>query len=132
MAPNLPASSREFTRDMILSKSPTTIQIADTARCGPRFFNTIRSNIRQFGDTRALPIRAGRPRSITVSILEALCDHLQEKPDLYLDEIAVFLLDEFGKQAMTSSIRRALTSQKWSKKAIRQKAGGQNKDLQVC
>lgn len=132
MAPNLPASSREFIRDMILSKSLTTAEIADAAGCSPRSVTTIRSNLRQFGDTRAPPIRAGRPRSITPPMLEALCDHLQEKPDLYLDEMAIFLWDEFGTQATTSSIRRALISKNWSKKVARQKAREQNQDLRDC
>jgi hypothetical protein len=28
-------------------------------------------------------------------MIEALCDHRSEKPDLYLDKMAVFLLDKF-------------------------------------
>jgi hypothetical protein len=44
-------------------------------------------------------------------MLEALYDHLLEKPGLYLDEIAIFLWDEFQMLATTSSIRRALVSQ---------------------
>jgi hypothetical protein len=29
-------------------------------------------------------------------MLEALCEHLTEKPGLYLNEMAVFLQDDFG------------------------------------
>jgi hypothetical protein len=65
-------------------------------------------------------------------MLEALCDHLLEKPDLYLDEMAVFLWDKFGTHVITSSIRRALISKEWSKKATRQKAREQNVDLRDC
>jgi hypothetical protein len=43
-------------------------------------------------------------------MLEALFDHLEKMPDIYLDEMAVFLWDEFGTQATTASIRRALIS----------------------
>jgi hypothetical protein len=32
---------------------------------------------------------------VTPLMLEALCDRLLEKPDLYVDEMAVFLWDEF-------------------------------------
>jgi hypothetical protein len=49
-------------------------------------------------------------------MLEALCDHLVEKPTLYLDEMAIFLWDEFQILATTSSIRRALLSKGWSRK----------------
>lgn len=114
---------------MILSKSLTTSQITDAAGCSARSITTIRTNLRQFGDTRAPPIRAGRPRSITPPMLEALCDHLLGKPGLYLDEMALFLWDEFGTNATTSSIRRALISKKWSKKTSRQKARERNADL---
>lgn len=132
MAPNLSFSTREFIQDMILSNSLTTNQIAEAAGYSSRSVTTIRSNIRQFGDTRAPSIRAGRPRSITALMLEALFDYLEEKPELYLDEMAVFLWDEFGTWAPTSSIRRALCANNWSKKAARQRAREQNKDTRDC
>jgi hypothetical protein len=62
-------------------------------------------------------------------MLKALCDHLLEKSDLYLDKMAVFLWDEFEIHATTSSIRRALISKKWPKKAARQKTREQNADI---
>jgi hypothetical protein len=65
-------------------------------------------------------------------MLEALCDHLLEKPGLYLDEMALFLWDEFGTYITASSIRRALISKKWSKKTSRQKARERNADLRDC
>ncbi|KAJ5494253.1 hypothetical protein N7463_010340 [Penicillium fimorum] len=71
MTPNLPSSNIEFIRDMILRKSLTTSQIADAAGCSARSI-TMRTNLRQFGVTKAPPIRAGRPRSITPPMLEAL------------------------------------------------------------
>ncbi|OKP06472.1 hypothetical protein PENSUB_6462 [Penicillium subrubescens] len=52
----------------------------------------------------------------------ALCGHLLEKPALYLDEIAIFLWDEFALRANKSSISRALKSKGWSKKAARVEA----------
>lgn len=45
-------------------------------------------------------------------MLEALYEHLLEKPGLYLDEMEAFLWDEFGTYRITSSIRRALISKK--------------------
>jgi hypothetical protein len=62
-------------------------------------------------------------------MLEALCDHLLEKPGLYLDEMAIFLWDEFQMLATASSIRRALVSKGWSRKATQQKAKEQNAEL---
>jgi transposase len=62
-------------------------------------------------------------------MLEALFDHLLEKPGLYLDEMVIFLWDEFQMIATTSSVRRALVSNGWSRKSARQKAKEQNAEL---
>lgn len=82
-----------------------------------------------FGSVKAPPSKGGRPRSITPVMLEALYDHLLEKPILYLDEMAIFLWDEFTLQATKSSISRALTSKGWSKKTARIKLQERNLDL---
>jgi hypothetical protein len=62
-------------------------------------------------------------------MLEALCERLLEKPDLYQDEMVVFLWDEFRILVTTYSISRALASVGWSKKAARQIAKEQNAEL---
>lgn len=41
-------------------------------------------------------------------MLDALYEHLLEKLGLYLDEMVIFIWDEFRILATTSSIRRAL------------------------
>ena len=48
---------------------------------------------------------------------------------MYLDEMAVFLWDEFEVLVTTSSIRRALKYEGWTKKAAKQKAKERNADL---
>jgi hypothetical protein len=45
-----------------------------------------------------------------VVMLEDLCGHLLEKSDLYFDEMAIFLWDEFDVQSTISTIGRALSS----------------------
>jgi hypothetical protein len=62
-------------------------------------------------------------------MLEALCERLLEKPDLYQDEMAVFLWDEFRVLVTTYSISRALASVRWSKKAARRIARERNAEL---
>jgi len=62
-------------------------------------------------------------------MLDALREHLLEKPGLYQDEMAVFLYDEFGIHVRIPSISRALKSIGWTKKAIRQVAQERNKEL---
>jgi hypothetical protein len=61
---------------------------------------------------------------------EALCDHLFEKPSLYLGKMAIFLWDEFRMLATTSSVRRALQSKGWSRKNSHQTAKEQSVELQ--
>jgi hypothetical protein len=62
-------------------------------------------------------------------MIEALCERLLEKPDLYQDEMVVFLLDEFRVLVTTYSISRALASVGWSKKAARRIARERNAEL---
>jgi hypothetical protein len=62
-------------------------------------------------------------------MLEALKDHLLRKPSLYLDEMVIFLWDEFETMITTISIRRALASISWSKKVIRKIARERNADI---
>jgi precorrin-6B methylase 1 len=59
-------------------------------------------------------------------MLEALCNHLVEKPGLYIEEMAVFLWDDFSVLPSTSSIQRVLSRHGWTKKQARQKTKEQN------
>jgi transposase len=122
MAPRLAASQLEFIRDMIISKSLTTSQIAKAAGCSKRSITNIRSNLQLFGNVRAPPIGGGRPRIITPIMLDALRDRLKERPDLYLDEMVEFLWEEFDARVSTFTIGRALRLIGWSRKATRQVA----------
>lgn len=103
--------------------------MAEEAECSELTVKNIRRNLRQFGSVHAPPTRVGRRRTVTPSMLQALCEHLLEKSGLYLDEMVLFLWDEFDTLVTTSSIRRALIAKGWSKKASRQKAREQNADL---
>jgi transposase len=129
MAPDLAVSQRRMIRDMILSNELTAAQMADAAGCSVRAVKYIRSNLRAFGSVEAPWNGGGRPRSVTPTMLEALREHLLEKPDRYLDELAVFLWDEFEAMVTTSTISRTLKSAGWSKKACRRVASGRNADL---
>jgi hypothetical protein len=110
MAPNLKPPQLELIHHMIENKSLTSSQMAHAAGYSKRSILHISSNLAVFGKVRAPRNGAGRPRSITPSMLEALCEHLMEKLTLYQDEIALFLWDEFGKHVTNQSISRALAS----------------------
>lgn len=116
-------------RDMIHRKCFTNSQIADAAECSERSIRNIRSHLRIFGGESPPVHPGGRPRSITPPMLEALLEHLIEKPGLYLDEMALFLQDEFDITVSTSSIKRALSSAGWTKKTARNRAQERNRDL---
>ena len=62
-------------------------------------------------------------------MLEALCDHLIEKPGLYLHEMELFLLDEFDIRVPRSTISDALRQSGWSRKECRRQARERNADL---
>jgi transposase len=115
--------------DMIESQSLSTSRMAEEAEYSQATIIDIRANLRQFGSVHAPPTRIGRKRTVTPLMIEALCDHLSEKPGLYLDKMAVFLWDEFRTLVTTSSIRRALVAKGWSKKSTRQQARERNADL---
>jgi hypothetical protein len=83
MAPRLNPSKLLFISDMIQSQSLTRSQIAEAAECSEQTVKNIRRNLRLFGNVYAPPTRIGRRSSITPPMLEALCDHLLEKPGLY-------------------------------------------------
>jgi hypothetical protein len=100
MAPHLAESQHALIHDMIASKT-----------------------------TKAPPNSVGRPRSVTPPMLDALCEHLLEKPELYQEEMVLFLLDEFKVHVTTFSLARALNSIGWTKKTIRRVAKGRNADL---
>lgn len=61
-------------------------------------------------------------------MLKALCDHLLEKPNLYLDEVAIFLWNEFQVR-ITTCYSRALRREGWPRKAAKHKARDTNADL---
>ncbi|KAK9846153.1 hypothetical protein MYU51_002995 [Penicillium brevicompactum] len=103
MAPRLPLSKLEMIQDMISRKSLTASQMAKAAECSKRSIINISNNLSRFGNVRAPPTR--------------------------LDEMAIFLWDEFRIQVTNSSLKRALASVGWSKKVARQRAKEQNADL---
>ena len=110
MAPNLAAAQHDQIRDMILSGEPTDVHMARIVGCSERSIRTIRLNLRLFGTTRAPSNRGGRPRSISPPIMNALYERLIEKPDIYRDEMDVFLYGEFDTLVRTSNISRALAA----------------------
>jgi transposase len=129
MAPNLALSQHDLVGDMILDGKLTTRKMAAAADCSERSIKAMRSNFRCFGSTKAPPNRRGRRQSMTPHMLQVLRERLLEKPGLYLEEMALFIWDEFDVWVSLSCISRALKSIKWSKKTARRVAKERNPDL---
>ncbi|KAJ5216886.1 hypothetical protein N7468_009894 [Penicillium chermesinum] len=84
MAPRLDAWRLELIRDMIQDPHPyTNAQVAEAAHCTARSVSTLRSNLRCFGRARAPANGIGRRRTVTPPMIEALCERLVKKPDLF-------------------------------------------------
>lgn len=128
MAPNLPESSHQMIRDMIISKCKN-VEIAKAVPCSLVTVRHVRLNLRVYGSTKAPPNGGGRKRRISPSMLDALREYLQKKPGSYQYEMKDFLQKEFEVPVTTSSIGRALASMGWTKKKIRRVAKGRNADL---
>ena len=113
---------------MILRKRPPA-EIADAATCSTRGVYRIKRRLRIFGTTKAPSNSAGRPRSVTPPMLDALCEHLLDNPGLYHHEMVDFVWDKFRVLVTVSSIKRALNYRGWSKKKIGRIAKARNADL---
>jgi len=77
---------------MILDGAFKYGQIAQAAKCSRGAVQAISANLKRFGTTTASHNGTGRPKSLTPKMLQALREHLTAKPDLYLDEMAWFVL----------------------------------------
>lgn len=130
MARNLESWQREIIIHMMRSrKRLITSQMAKVAKCTERSITNIHKNMRLFGSVRSPPISAGRPPNITSPMLDALLHRLTEKPWLYVEEMMIFLWDEFNVLPSPSSIKRALSREGWTEKKAQQKAKEQDPHL---
>ena len=59
--------------------------MADAEECSERSIKNTRKNLHQFGNGLPQSVSAGDEVHITPPMLEALCDHLLEKPGLYCE-----------------------------------------------
>lgn len=103
-------------------KKVTTSQMAKLAKCSERSITNIRKKMRLFGSPSSSTISSGPPPSIIPVMLDVLCDHLAGASELYIDEMAKFLWDEFNILFLSSSIKGALSRAGWTEKTVRQKA----------
>lgn len=71
----------------------------------------------------------GRPMIISELLGQELLNYLEERPMAYLDEMAYFLLDEYGVAVDEVTVWRCLTRLGWSRKIRRKVARERNQTL---
>jgi hypothetical protein len=101
-------SQRSQLHDMIRSASLSDKDIANVVNCSTRTVRSARANHLIFGNVSAPNNVRGRRPSIPSHVLNALLDHLLTKPDLYLDEMADFVWDQYELVISVASVRRSL------------------------
>jgi len=71
----------------------------------------------------------GRPRIINELLEHELLNYLEERPMAYLDEMAYFLLDEYGVAVDEVTVWKCLHRLGWSRKIQRKVARERNQTL---
>ena len=115
MAPNLPKWKHDLSQGMIREGLPNA-PIEDALKCSRNH----RSNLAKYGNTTAPRKPPGRQRSLTPTMRDALREYIRIWPDRYLDELVVYLFDDFGTLVSKSTISRELKRIGLSKKQFRQ------------
>jgi hypothetical protein len=123
-----PLLKSEIIQNIILSKSLTTSQMGKAVECGKRSVINISNNLHRFRNVRGPQTTVSPRQSVNPPMLQALCDHLLRKPRLYVDEVAIFLKDEFCVQVTNLSVKprrslRLVGRRRWLNRAKEQNAG---------
>jgi transposase len=119
MASRLSPDQQNLIVSMIEADRFSNCEIATAAHTTDRSIRSIRRNLRIFGQASAPINSPGRQATLTQEMVEVLLDYLHTKPELYLEEMAWFIWDEFKVIISTSVISRALNKAGWSKKQVR-------------
>jgi transposase len=112
-------------------EAPADELTANLATCSLRAVRRHRSNLLQFGSTKAPSNGSGRPKSITPHMLTALCDQLSINSSMSFKDMAAFLRKDFDVEVTRFSIRRALKDIKWSTKCTQNVAQERNDNLRA-
>lgn len=107
-------------------------EIAQAAECSNVSISKILKKLRFFGCAKPVLVRAGRPSSITPLMITDLCNHLATKPTLYVEDMAIYLQNEFDISLPSlSSVKRALAQAGWTNKKVQYKAKERNPQLRA-
>lgn len=129
MAPHLAQSQCDQMQDMLQYNSLTVKELADAVDCSTRTVRTARTNHQIFGSVSAPKNPRGRRSNVPPHVLTALLEYLFTKPDLYPDEMADFVWDQYEFEVSVDSIQRSLKACNWSKKKNRRVARERDPEL---
>jgi transposase len=121
MVRNVAPSQRQKAVEMLKVGILNDEAIAVACSMSTRAVRRYKKNLELFPEYegRLPPTKKGPARLIEPQAFDALIDHLIRKPGTYLDEMAVFLADEFGIDVSISVISRTLQMYGWSKKKVK-------------
>jgi transposase len=121
MPRNLSKDQRQLSKELILSGGYSNKDIAGVLHCTERTIQRHREKLRLCGRLSGFPNPSLRGRDLNLSkpMIAGLIRRLCEKPDMYLDEMAWFIWDEFHVVVSTSTLSRTLRRVGWSKKQVR-------------
>jgi transposase len=132
MARHMKPWRRTMVVHMISSGKFTIREIAQAAKCSDVSVSNICKKLRLFGCAKPDLVRAGRPPNITLLMITDLCNHLAKNPTLYVEEMAIYLQNEFDiSLPSSSSVKRVLSQAGWTNKKVRYKAKEQNPQLRA-
>ncbi|KAF4547214.1 Hypothetical protein D9617_52g060350 [Elsinoe fawcettii] len=107
----------------------TNQQIADSCSISKRSVMRYKANLRLFGSAESPYTLRGPLRLIDPIALSALLQVLIYKPTMSLDEMGVYLYDQYGVAASLPTVHRASTEIGWSRKATRRVAAQRCQEL---
>jgi hypothetical protein len=106
--PRLAPEKRRIMVSIIREKCLTLNEMAIAASCSIPTIVRMRENEVQSKTAKSSNRRGGKLLLVTRSIRNTLREHLSEHPNRYLEEIRVFLFNEFGTLVSASAISRLL------------------------
>ena len=89
-----------------------------------RHFDTVHPNPKEFS-------RQGRPPALTAQMEEAVVEFLIENKQAYLDEVAVFLAEEFSVTVHLSTVSRVLKRLRITAKKVSREAQARDEELRM-
>lgn len=114
MAPTLDNDQHLLLQSMLLSGRYTGLQIVNMVKCSERSVRSARSNLQNFGSTRAPNNGAGRHQKMTAIMIEVLCEHLEKNPITIQSELPSFVEETSVIKISACRIVEALSSVGWS------------------